>query len=377
MLKRMIASISALAIASAFGAVSVTAGEWGFYGSARVPFFMTSTSEEVGATGDAESDMALSLQGNSRIGASVKNGDVSGGFEYGSGPNLRKLYANVKLGGGSLTIGQTYTPIDSFLSGQVYGGDAGLLNYGGLYSGRLPQIKYVTGGLQIAALPASTSAPVGITAVDYVTTLPKIEASYALKAGPIALGLQFGYNSYIASTGDVAAVAAKEEVKVEGVIIQEASPAVEAADATDYTISSMILGLSAKMNFGAAYVNFGLHSGTNTGNYGLWQTGYSIATYNPVDDEIVDTSTMGIVLAGGAALSETARVEVGYGTITHSNDDFDADDDANAMYVQANITIAKGFYVVPEVGVLNHGTSSADADEGSTTYAGAKFQANF
>jgi len=354
MLKRMIASISALAIASAFGAVSVTAGEWGFYGSARVPFFMTSTSEEVGATGDAESDMALSLQGNSRIGASVKNGDVSGGFEYGSGPNLRKLYANVKLGGGSLTIGQTYTPIDSFLSGQVYGGDAGLLNYGGLYSGRLPQIKYVTGGLQIAALPASTSAPVGITAVDYVTTLPKIEASYALKAGPIALGLQFGYNSYAATTYD----ATSDET-------------------TDYNVGSMILGLSGKMNFGAAYVNFGLHSGTNTGNYGLWQTGYSIATYNPVDDEIVDTSTMGIVLAGGAALSETARVEVGYGTITHSNDDFDADDDANAMYVQANITIAKGFYVVPEVGVLNHGTSSADADEGSTTYAGAKFQANF
>lgn len=53
--------------------------------------------------------------------------ELTGGFEYGSGVNLRKLYGEWNFGAGSLLIGQTYTPLNYFYSNQVYGGDNDLL----------------------------------------------------------------------------------------------------------------------------------------------------------------------------------------------------------------------------------------------------------
>jgi len=47
------------------------------------------------------------------------------------------------------------------------------------------------------------------------------------------------------------------------------------------------------------------------------------------------------------------------------------------MYVQAVITMGKGCYIIPEIGVVDLGDDTAGAEEGDTTYYGAKWQINF
>jgi len=59
--------------------------DWSFYGSSRLSTFFDSDSEEVNVTGYDDDDLTWSLQGNSRIGARVKAGNIGGGFEYGHG----------------------------------------------------------------------------------------------------------------------------------------------------------------------------------------------------------------------------------------------------------------------------------------------------
>ena len=82
----------------------VMAADWNFYGSARMTTFYVT--EDFGdfenAIGeDDDAGLIHTLQGNARIGATVKASDQIGGrFEYGSGPNLRLLYGTYNFGGG-------------------------------------------------------------------------------------------------------------------------------------------------------------------------------------------------------------------------------------------------------------------------------------
>jgi len=58
--------------------------DWSFYGNSRMSTFFDSDSEEVNPAlgGYDDDDLTWSLQGNSRIGARVKAGNIGGGFEY-------------------------------------------------------------------------------------------------------------------------------------------------------------------------------------------------------------------------------------------------------------------------------------------------------
>jgi len=174
--------IGVLAIALVFGMVGTTlAADWNFYGSARVAMFWqtyddkASSAQETGASTLAESDTDLDmhLQTNARIGANVKAGDVSGRFEYGSGPNLRLLYGTWNFGAGSLTVGQAYTPIDCLISGQVIDDDINMLKDGMAYEGRLPLLQLQFSGLKIALVTPSVSGENADTDV----VIPKVEVS--------------------------------------------------------------------------------------------------------------------------------------------------------------------------------------------------------
>ena len=74
--------------------------EWGFYGSARVMTWSYSESAQASPTGNERTDTVWDLQGNSRIGATAEAGDIAGRFEYGTGVNLRRLYATWDFGKG-------------------------------------------------------------------------------------------------------------------------------------------------------------------------------------------------------------------------------------------------------------------------------------
>jgi len=335
----------------AFTVPAMAAAEWDFYGSARMSTFYTNQDEEWTGTGFSDSDLGWDLQGNSRIGARVKAGDISGRFEYGTGINLRLLYGQWDFGGGSILVGQTYTPVNAFYSNQVGGGDTDLLPYGGIYDGRHPMIQLKVGSFKFAAVNPGTDS---LEQDETDTKIPKFEASYDLKAGPVALKFLGGYNQY--NTKD------------------------KATDNT-YAITSYILGAGLAFNAGPFYAKGNVYYGQNLGPFGLWQQ----AVYDkPVWDgnEYQDANTLGYLGVVGFKVSDVLTFEGGYAH-TESKADVSGEsyeDPAQSYYVQAVITIAKGFFIVPELGVFDKkdvSEGSLSENEGKETYFGLKWQINF
>ena len=347
-MKKLFILIAAVAFVAAYTVPVMAASEWNFYGSARMSTFYGTESQEASGTGFEDSTLAWDLQGNSRIGASVKAGAIGGGFEYGTGINLRKLYGTWNFGGGSILVGQTYTPVNLFYSNQVWGGDSDLLPYGGIYDGRRPMIQVSAAGFKFAAIQPNTGDVTG--AADTDTTMPKLEAKYTAKLGPVTLVPFVGWNSY-------------DEV-----------------DATDSStgVASYIYGIGFKGAFGPIYLNASYYYGKNLGQYGMWQTGVDDAQVNAAGD-IEDTTSQGLLGVLGFNLSDLVSFEVGYATLKHENDLWSNDDKCQSYYVNATIKIAKSsiFFIVPEIGVVDYMDSNAGTAQGDTTYFGMKWQVNF
>ena len=346
------------------------------YGSARMALEQTTVTPDVG---DADTDLSLAQQGNSRFGASAQKGMVSGGFEYGTAANLRLLYASVPMGGGSLMIGQHYVPVNIFVSNQVGGGDAGLLNYGGLYGGRRGMIQYSTGGLKVAFVAPGTPALSGVTG-DADVSLPKIEASYAMKFGNINVKAVFGTQSGSITRAATAATAASTTYEIDqttGLIAGTAVAATAAGAEKSFSVSSQALGLQAGINLGAAAVKFSYMMATNGGNYGLWMNGGS-QTAELQNDSVVDAKSSGMLLIGSFKVSDTMGLEGGYGSLTSTAGTTGAKaDGSSAMYVQLAINMGNGMTITPNYNMWDNMKDGADVKEGTVSSIGAKFQANF
>lgn len=337
--------IAALTMVASF-ALTAAAAEWNFYGSARMMTW--SEDDNNPSPADDDRDTTWDLQGNSRFGATVKVSDtLVGGFEYGTGVNLRKLYAEWTFGAGKLLVGQTYTPTSSyFYSNQVWGADNDLLDCGQQYIGRKPMIQLTFGDFKLAFVTPNTGGFAGIGDVD--TTLPKIEASYGLKMDNFFVDLSGGYQSYEVSGVDV---------------------------------DSYLVALGGGMDFGAAYVKANVFFAQNGSAYGMYNDddmADDAMGYNPLTNDVVDVDTFGWLLVAGFKVSDMLTIEAGYGALEHELDvnNSDADDAAN-YYLNASITLAPGVFVVPEVGVRDYKDNAAGADQGDMTYFGAKWQMNF
>ena len=316
---------------------------WNFYGSARMSTFYTSQDADAGD----DKATTWALQGNSRFGASVTGDTISGGLEYGTGVNLRLLYGKWNFGGGTLLVGQTYGPANLFYSSQTYGGDSGMLDVGGMYTGRNGQINLSTGGFSLALLTPGSGA-VGDDG-DSDNTIPKVEASYSFSAGAASAKLAAGYQTYA----------------VEG-----------STDAGDYDVTSWVLGLGGGVNLGAVYIKGNVMTGRNVGNYWQWTEGSAGAVISGA--EIKDTTTVGVIAVVGFKASDILSFQGGYGYVSHDADVSGLDADVTSVfYVQAPITVASGFSLVPEVGMYNYHEDTAGADQGSMTYFGAKWQMSF
>lgn len=340
-MKKLFMFFIAAALIAAFSVpAAADDAEWSFYGSARMTTFMTDTSDGT----DSDEDLTWAQQGNSRIGAKVSAGDVGGHFEYGTSggsANIRLLYGTWNFGGGTLLLGQTYSPVNIFISNQVFGSDNDMLNTGGVYGGRQQMIQASFGGFKVALVSPST---IGVPAGDVDTTLPKIELAYTFKSDMFTAGVVAGYNSV-------------EDDTVGG---------------EDYV--SNVIGLWGAVNFGPAYVKMNVYQAVNEQNYGL-AAGFHVGNGLQQADE--DTTTIGALLVVGAKLSDTFALEGGYGQTTHDNDLFASDDTTNAMYVQATIGLAPGVFIVPEIGVIDYDEGTTNNDQGDVTYFGAKWQINF
>ena len=363
-MKKLFVLFAAAALVVAF-TVPAMAADWSFYGSSRVYTGWTDTSKEKAGLGGEVDDTALTWnqQSNARIGGKVKAGALGGVFEYGhtTTVNLRKLFGYWTFGAGKLTIGQDYTPIDTFWAHMVGagGGDNSMISYGAPYSGRLDQLRLDIAGFKIALIensaPGAAATVTGATDVDAV--IPRLEASWLGKFGPITLKPYLGYNTY-------------EEVVIAG------------TTETSYDIDSTILGIFLKGNFGPFWAAVNVYVAENPGNYGQSQD-IALKTAAWDGTSVQDCDSTAGLLALGFKISDMIKLEAGYGVVTNEREvsAVTTEYETTAWYIQATITPIKNFLIVPEIGTIDYGdktvTGVADVKQGDKTFYGAKWQINF
>jgi hypothetical protein len=378
-MKKLFLIFASIALVAAF-AVTASAADWSLYGNARMATFMTD--DDPGGTAESVEDLEWDLQGNSRVGATVKNENISARFEYGTGINLRRLYGVYDFGGWSLKIGQDYTPVAQFISGQVYAADLGLLGNGTAYGARRPQLAASFGPLSIAliqpssglltdrtvaaandALLSSIAANISSDVADAVglilsddmsgtveETLPKLEASFAFKADMFNVNVIGGYQTF--------------EIVDRGTGL------------SDIDVDSYMFGVDGGVNLGAAYIKAAFSMYSNGGNAGWYQA--APASLNSAGTDTDDVDTMMYALVAGFKASDTMSFEAGYGYREYDSDVAGAkDDEETAYYVQGVFQVAPGVFIIPEVGTFDRDDDAAGADEGDLTYFGAKWQINF
>jgi len=352
-----------------------------------------------------DSELSWLLQGNSRIGANVKWGNVGGRFEYGSGPNLRLLYGTWNFGSGTLLVGQDYGPYFYLVSGLCGPGGAECngIGFGSIYTGRTPQIKLIFGGLQVGferpeiqqtfqfayptgnnnvfpglATIAQSNAPVasslyttgGISAAtagqtDYDQTLPRLAASYTFNLGPAQIFVGGIYNTYTQHF-----TVNNQDQK--------------------HDVDSWLLGAGTKMAFGPFYVNATLQYGQNPNNAaGPWFTLYpSVNLYNPTTDKSEDADYMAGQLILGFKLTDSMVFEGG--VIWQSGEVKDVgattsgqkwSQDTWSYYIGFGWSPVKNVFIVPELGVIDYNKlkfdNNNDISYGKLTWFGIKWQINF
>ncbi|MBW2004833.1 MAG: porin [Deltaproteobacteria bacterium] len=359
-MKKLFVLLAAVAFVVAFTVPAMSA-DWGFYGSARMYTFMDDESKEASGLGVSDGDLAWMLQGNSRIGAKVKAGAINGSFEYSSTPGLRLLNAAWKFGAGTLVVGQDYSPIDTFISNQQgppkWGGDIDGLPWGGIYDGRVPQLKLKMASFQVALMQPKVVSATGLTPDDTDTSIPKIEASYTFKAGPLALKVLGGMNTH-------------DDVVITGTTEKS------------YSVDSNVFGVMANFATGPFSVAANMFMATNPGNYGLLQDN-SVMNATFSNNTVNDCDSTGALVVLGFKASDMIKLEAGYGMLSNEVEaaGVTTESETNSYYVQAVITLAKGVYIVPEYGSVDYGdkteTGAAPVKQGDISYFGAKWQINF
>ena len=402
-----------VAITAVF-AVSATANEWSLYGSARVATFYTSEDLglELGSEGtgppfqfftvdsrnaanqSTAKDLQWNLQTNSRIGATVTGDKLDARFEFGvtsdgSGGNIssRLLYATWKFADGwGLKIGKDYTPILFGLSNQVFDDDSNLWKLGNAYGGRQGQIavqgELGPGMLKVALIDQTTNTlntPNGVVE----KLLPKFEASYQYYFSDAMSAHAFGgYQTY--------------SVKYPGAF---------GLGTDDFSVDSWVVGAGANLNFGSFFVKPQLsyyQNGAAADWLGSVYLPFSksglVAEINSAlgtdlqlvgSDGVIDTKNLMAMLAVGFKPNESLGFEAGVGYVGYETDSYQGVKVKNnylEYYLQAVITLAKGVYIVPEVGYRDYGKAKfdtpfylnvPDVDLGSLFYAGAKWQIDF
>lgn len=291
----------------------------------------------------------------SRLTVKFKEGPVGGLVEVRpfTANHIRHWWGTWNFGGGTLGIGQFWTPEFSSISSMAYGcGAMDAVDCGG--SVRQPMIQVQFGGLKIAAANPSTGVATGLPAgyTDTETSMPKIMASYNLNLGGFGLKFYGGFNT-----------------------VDARDPATDQGQSID----SNIAGVNATFGTGPVTIKGQVWTGTNAREYGAGTTGHFQATWDGT--KVCDTTFMayGIDLAFKA--SDTVKVTAGY-IVGESELDMPGtyEDETSTMHVNATFALAKGVSITPEYAVLDRGdktTAGTKAEEAIDTRIGVYWKIAF
>lgn len=316
--------------------VSSYSADWNFYGSIRMATIFESYSKEAGD----KQETVWALQSNSRIGGRVKVSDIlSGGFEYGAGPNLRLLYADLIMNDFTIRFGQHYNPTSSlFYSNQMGGDDSNLFHFGNLYSGRNQMVQISRDNWRLAFVKPVASAE---------NILPKIEGFVTLDMDDMSVDIFGGFQTL--------------------------------KDSFDNTITSIVAG--AGLIYSANDVTFKTNGyyAINAGQYGIfdvhWENVRNAGNFSATDSD--DCHSLGAIAALDIKTSPTTNVEGGIGFVTNKLDVSGAKTDSSfTVYLQSRMNIAPGFTLIPEVSYVDFGKDHEGDKQGNLFYAGAQWRLN-
>ncbi len=365
-MKKLIVILAAIAMVGAFTATAMA--DVSLYGSARMWTYRISTDKEATGTNYDQDDTTWKMGPFSRFGANFKGDKVSGKFELDARDadgldgastvgdmRVRVLWGEWDFGAGKLGVGHNWPLSDwNITLNQSTGG--GIQGYGstGMSWARHSQIRLTFDNLKISfASPDISDGGVGTYVTRQERTLPKIELRYGMKLDLLALDFLGAYQSYNALN----------------------------ATNQDKSITSYLLGVRAKMNFGPAYLNFAGRYDQNGGNYGVSSGVRNNAVWNATTLDVEDTTTYGAAFALGYKVSDMFTVEAYYGKTKSEDDRVGTNEDEAQMYgVTAKITLAPGVYLFPEFVVEDYEDSTtADivSQEGKKTSIGMVWRIDF
>ena len=385
-MKKLTILIAALALVCF--SVPAMAVDWNFYGDGL----------NAAGTDDEDQDLQWDLQGNSRIGATIKAENVNARFEFGvteSDVTSRRIFGVWNFGAGKLKVGKDYTPITTFVSGQVFNGDDGLLDTGNIYGRRKAQIGFEFGRFQVALINPSSGFIRGLsTTATTIITVPGVAGQPDIDI-PTAVATE--------TNGDIDEILPKLEARfgmgfdtwnfnvfggaqyfsIEDV---ESATDVDAAgvgSTDDLDVTSWLIGADGGVNFAAFYIKAGLSYGQNIGDagwsgdgpYDSYQGGFAMWDG---DDDTNETYTFQGLLVAGYKMSDMLSFEAG-GGYRHDRTDEGIDRDTKpwSVYLQSSIQMAPGVFVIPEVGYYDLDNNPANDEAGSVFYIGGKWQINF
>ncbi len=345
-------------------AAPAAAAEWEMYGSARVGYFYSRLDEEaarfLNGAEDSDFDLDFGLTNESHIGAAVKVNDaLAGQFEYlaaAGSAELRLLYGVYSFGTGSLLVGQDWTPIAVDFSNQVIDADDNLASVGAPDDGYLPQIKLKMGGFEVALIQNQAASLENVPALDADVKIPKIEMVYQYTTDRLFIMPFAGYQVFELENDDAS-----------------------------YTLTAYVVGARSRVALGPAYINLSASYAQNAALFGLSSAYQGITNQTVIggDGEVNDSREVDLAAVAGLKASETISFEAGVGYTNSALERFDDGDWEQTTwvyYANAQVTIAPGFSITPEVGMYDFGdleTDDGDTDLGVRVYYGAKLQIDF
>lgn len=375
-MKKLIVILAVIAMVGAFTATAMA--DVSLYGSARFRSYYASV--DTGVPGaEKDKDLEWRMGHLSRFGVNFKSEKITGRFELdaraGSGASgedielgggasglgnmrLRQLWGQWDFGTGKLLIGHTFPLYDMPVSGiNYYSG--GLQMFGGMgynFGPRTSQIRLTFGNFRLAFLGTVTGwnyYPLG-SFEEVNVRFPKIEVRYDMRKGAFALNYIAGWQTY----------------------------EIEDRNGTKETknITSWVLGVRGKANFGPAYANLGLTYRQNGTNYDAWTVSTKeLAVLE--GNNVKDATAWGIVAALGWKINDVWTLEASYAALnSEQNTTLDNEDDATVWCLQAKITLSPGVYIFPELiyqdneDMVNNGVST---DQGDKTIIGVFWRIDF
>ncbi len=334
----------------------------------------------------------------SRFGAKGQVGDIFGVAELGimaDGTDTeytgdmnriytRLLYGTWNFEGGSLTIGQDYTPVTWTSSqqgpgvfddnnNQSYDLQNAFIGVGCLWDSRRPQVRVnLDNGLYLAVIQTedhNEPAILADTDRDIDVEIPKIALGYDYKAGGIHLRPGFAFNTFN---------------------VEQPAPGT-----FDDDITSWLLHLHGKANVGSTTLKGTVHYGENLWNYGIsgrknpWETPIlsGTETFNAasaqvdLDGDIEDAECWGGFIEAAIPFDPyTLTLGWGYSSSEVDVDTHPLNDNADEMmgfFVNVKIPITDNFSMTPEFDYWDGMENSAGEDDPDHWFVGVTWQMDF